>query len=112
MIGQLGYPRELLVVEKKLSSLPHLQLKGDLPNRRADLLCFGKNIHPDYALFPLLLIECKEGPVERQAEEQALGYNHYVQAPYVALANEKGPFLIFPIRLNFLPSYSQLIANL
>ena len=112
MIEQLGYPRELLVVEKALSQLPHLSQQKGLPRRRADLLCFGRNIHPEHSLFPLLLIECKEGLLNSDAEQQVLGYNHFVQAPYVALANERGPELIFPKRLDYLPSFSQLIAQL
>lgn len=112
MIEQLGYPRELIVVEKELSLLPHLRSHGQLPTRRADIICFGKDIHPDYSLFPLLLIECKAGEMGFDAEQQALGYNHYVQAPYVALANQAGPQLIFPQKVPFLPAYHQLIERL
>lgn len=112
MVEELKFPKELLVVEKTLSQLPHLFQQKGLPRRRIDLLCFGKNIHPDYPLFPLLLVECKDGPLHDKAKQQALGYNYFVQAYYVALANEKGPFLIFPKKLSYLPSFPKLLAKL
>lgn len=112
MVEQLGYPRQLLAVEKELSQLPHLQNQSGLPKRRADILCFGKDIHPQYSLFPLLLIECKAGKIGFDAEQQALGYNHFVQAPYVALANLDGPRLIFPQKVPFLPTFQQLMTLL
>lgn len=112
MIGGLGYPRELIIVEKQLSLLPHLHHQKGLPTRRADLICFAKNVHPEHALFPLLLIECKDGPIGRDAEQQAIGYNHYLQAPFIALANQEGEKLIFPRQMPFLPSYEQLIQAL
>lgn len=112
MVEQLGYPRELLVVEKSLSQLPHLFRQKGLPRRRADLLCFGKNIHKEHLLFPLLLVECKEGSLKLNAEQQVLGYNYFVQAPYVALANQEGPKLIFPKKLDYLPPFFELISQL
>src|SRR5579863_8219661 len=86
MTGELGYPRELLVVEKAMSELPHLAL-GEVPDRRLDILCYGKGIHPDYSLFPLLLLECKEGPLTTSAVNQVIGYNYYVKARGVAVVN-------------------------
>ncbi len=112
MVEELKFPKELLVVEKMLLHLPHLSRRKDLPRCRIDLLCFGKNIHPEYPLFPLLLLECKEGPLNAKAEHQVLGYNYFIQAPYVALANENGPFLIFPKRLPYLPSFPELLTQL
>ena len=111
MTRQLGYPKELLSVEKKLSELPHLNGLSGLPNRRADVLCFAKGVHEDYPLFPLLLIECKEGEIGEEAACQALGYNHYVQAPFVALAGENEIKMIYPIGLPFLPSFSNLLEK-
>src|SRR3989344_3720493 len=79
MIGALGFPKNLLAVEKDLASLPHRQiLRESNPNRRLDLLCFtpGKT-----GLVPLLLIECKAGQILDSAERQVLGYNDTVGAP-------------------------------
>lgn len=111
MTEKLGYPKELLAVEKELSQLPHLHHRSDLPKRRADIICFGKNIHPEYALYPLLLIECKEGKIEKEAKEQASGYNHFVNASFVAIAGIEGILLIHPLELAFLPTYSDLIKQ-
>lgn len=83
MIGELHYPRELLVVEKKVKELPHLPA-GIAVERRIDILCYGKEIHPSCSLYPLLLIECKEGPLTHRAVEQVIGYNHHVKAHFVA----------------------------
>lgn len=112
MTKQLGFPKELISVEKMLNELPHLAGQGGLPNRRADILCFANNIHPDYPLYPLLLIECKEGIVGLDGKRQALGYNHYVNAPYVAVAGEKLVEMIHPIEIPFLPAYSELLERL
>jgi hypothetical protein len=89
MIHDLGFPKELLAVEKDLKELPHLK-EMPLPNRRADILCFAKGIHPEYSLFPLLLVECKkeDGSIE-EAKRQVIGYNHYVKAYFIAVANEE-----------------------
>ncbi|NGX47135.1 MAG: hypothetical protein K1000chlam3_00506 [Chlamydiae bacterium] len=111
MITQLGFPKNFLVVEKQLSELPHLSGMVGLPKRRADILCFAKEIHAQFPLFPLLLVECKEGKVGEEAAAQALGYNHYVQAPYVAIAGENEVRLVHPQRLSFLPKYSELLES-
>jgi hypothetical protein len=111
MINVLGFPKHTLAVEKKLSELPHLLGERNLPDRRADILCFAKGIHPEYALFPLLLIECKEGKVLEAAKEQAIGYNHYVRAPYVAVAGREEVQLVHPENLSFLPHYLELMER-
>jgi hypothetical protein len=112
LVGTLGYPRELIAVEKELASFPHLCEVPHLPHRRVDLVCLGPRIHPDHLLFPLLLVECKVEESNFKAEQQALGYNHYLRAPYVAVATRKGPQLIFPYKRSFLPSFSELLAAL
>ncbi len=112
MIYRLHFPKELISIEKQLSELPHLTGQLSLPERRADIICFAKNIHPEYPLYPLLLIECKEGKISHEAIEQALGYNHYVQAPYIAVAGNDGVQLVHPQKVSFLPSYQQLIEKL
>lgn len=107
MTEKLGYPKHFLCVEKQLSELTHLEQKQNLPKRRADILCLT-DAHPQYSLYPLLLIECKSEVLGEGAKKQALGYNHYVQALFVAVAGAKGVELIFPLSLSFLPTYSQL----
>lgn len=111
MIYRLNYPKELIAIEKQYSEFPHLKSLSGLPDRRADIICFAKNIHPDYPLFPLLLVECKEGKVGEDAIQQAIGYNHYIQAPYIAVAGTDGVRLVHPQNVPFLPSYAQLIEN-
>ncbi len=115
MTDELGYPKELLAIEKELTELPHLT-KKNLPQRRIDILCFGKNIHPDHSLYPLLLIECKREKLFSAAKEQLLGYNAFVQAYFVALVSREE--ILFGFRtgkdyqfLAFLPPYAQLVAQ-
>lgn len=89
MTGELGYPLPLLAVERELNQLPHLQQieRKGIPKRRADIIVFAKNIHPQHALFPLLMIECKAVPLTPKWAQQVVGYNSTVQAPFLALAN-------------------------
>lgn len=119
MTEQLGYPKQLLVVEKALHQFPHLahHPTKDFPRRRADLVCYAKDIHPDHELYPLVLIECKAVPLTAQAIQQVTGYNHYLKARFVALCNgnevrsgyfdaERGGYIF----ANTLPSYQELLA--
>ena len=88
MIKELGYPMELIAVEKKLRQLPHLELSAEkIPDRRLDIICFGKNIHPDFGLYPLLMIECKAVKLTPKVIQQVVSYNHYVKSYFVAVAN-------------------------
>lgn len=82
-----GFKRSLLITEKKLSLLPHVQSEN-LPLRRCDVICFAKGIHPKYELFPLVLIECKATKIEKSTFDQVIGYNHYIRSFYIAVANE------------------------
>lgn len=116
MVVDLRYPKELLVVEKELGQLPHLEAEKKLPDRRADILCFAKNIHIHYALYPLLLIECKEGKIDSQAIDQVVGYNHFVKAFFLAVANPDGIQLGYYDKnagayrfIPYLPSYVELL---
>ncbi len=111
MVTQLGFPKELLAIEMQLSEVPHLKGGTNLPKRRADILCFAKGIHSEYPLYPLLLIECKEGIAGEDAKEQVLGYNHFVQALYVGIAGEGHTELIYPQTVPFIPTYSQLMEQ-
>lgn len=119
MTGQLGYPSNLLVVEKELSLLPHLALKsGKVPDRRADIVCFGKGIHPDYDLYPLLLIECKAVALNSKVLNQVAGYNQFVKSYFISVANQgeiqtgwynqpEKKYQFVP----FLPTYQELIES-
>lgn len=89
MTATLGYPESGFVIEQSLHSMPHLQSipKSRFPNRRADILFFAKNIHPQHALYPLMLIECKAVKLTATTINQVLSYNYYLQAYMVAIAN-------------------------
>lgn len=109
MIGELGFPKELIAVEKELKSFPHLA-SSSVPDRRADLVCFGSRS----SIFPLLLVECKSETLSAKAIEQALGYNMYVQAPYIAVVNDREICFRCDLSckkhvLNYLPSYTELM---
>lgn len=109
MIERLGYPPGLLAVEKELTSLPHLQGLA-VPERRLDILCFAPRLHPDHALFPLLLIECKSGPLTEAALRQVLGYNAHVQASYTAVVNAECALVSSPSgQLSSLPRYDAIV---
>ncbi len=90
MIDRLGFPKELIVIEKELAELPHLREKK-VPKRRIDLVCFTKK---GDILYPLLLVECKAIPLSDRALEQVFGYNYYVGARFVAIANDQGIIMI------------------
>lgn len=108
MTTTLGFPKELIAVEKQLSNLPHLELEGktDFPKRRADVICFSQE--KQQGLTPFLLVECKEGRIGKEAKEQVLGYNHFVKAKYAAIAGSQEVCLIFPNCLPYLPTYREL----
>lgn len=112
MIHELGYPSELIAVEKALDFLPHLmELGKSLPERRADILCFKKN---NSQLLPFVLIECKAVPLTDKTVNQVAGYNHYVGAPFIVVVNreevrcgfrQKGDVYKF---VSWLPTYEEL----
>lgn len=89
MVSELGYPLDLMGVEKELSLLPHIPRGTKVPQRRADLIVFGKDIHPKHTLYPLLLVECKAVKIDNTTLNQLAGYNHFVQAFFVAMANHE-----------------------
>ncbi|MBI2742609.1 MAG: type I restriction enzyme HsdR N-terminal domain-containing protein [Chlamydiales bacterium] len=115
MVGLLGYPKELLAIEREIGLLPHLQ-GVKVPDRRVDILCFGRGIHPDHALYPLLLIECKKEGLGFDAKEQLLGYNSYVGAYFISMAAKDELLFGYPDRksgtyafASSLPPYQELI---
>ena len=116
MVRELGYPKELIALEKELGELPHLKNVSDVPKRRADILCYTSGGSSDAPLSPLLLIECKEQGLTSAAREQVMGYNHFVKAPFIGIASKDGIEVgLFDPHLktyNFffhLPSYSFLV---
>jgi hypothetical protein len=115
MIHRLGYPKELLAVEKDIQELPHLS-NIDVPDRRVDILCYGKEIHPAFSLYPLLLIECKEGQLKEGAVNQVIGYNHHIKAYFIAVVSMDEVRLGYFDQLkktyvfcSVLPSYKELM---
>jgi len=90
MVHHRGFPAGLIAVEKALQQMPHLSTSTmDIPQRRADVLCFGKGIHRDYDLYPLLLVECKAVSITPKVINQVVGYNRTLQAFFVAVANQE-----------------------
>lgn len=119
LIHYLGFPQSLIAVEKQIKEIPHLQNQAKLPNRRIDILCYAKDIHPRHALYPLLLIECKAVPLDAGAWRQIKGYNHYIRAPFLALANADSKKFTWemnkkqsPEIIEYIPKYSELINYL
>ena len=89
MTGELGFPTGGIALEKRLKEMPHIELlKGPIPTRRADIIVFAKDIHPNYPYFPLLLIECKAVPLTEKVIRQVVGYNQFVKAHFIAIANQ------------------------
>lgn len=90
LVNKLGFPAELVVVEKGLRQMPHLKIEDGMkvPARRADLVCFARGIHPHLNLDPLLLVECKAVEITPQVIRQVTGYNHFLRAHFIAVVNQ------------------------
>lgn len=102
MIGPLGYPKGLLSIEKEAGV-----------GRRFDLLCLTP---AEGGLQPLLLMECKASRAGVHAARQALGYNTFLRAPFVCIADDGGAEMFWQEKTElrsvpFLPSYAQLVAR-
>lgn len=116
MIHNLQYPKELLAVEKELKGLPHLYGRN-VPDRRLDILCYGKGIHHSFPLYPLVMIEVKkDGRLTDEDVDQVIGYNHYVKAYFIAVVNfEEARFGFFNTNekeyqfYSVLPSFKELM---
>ena len=111
MLKNLSFPKNLIAVEKDIFSLPHLKNKSIDTKRRADIIAFGKN---DNGLFPLLLIECKAVKLNKNVIDQVIGYNYYVKAAFVSIANEYEIKTFFMTdkkieTIDFLPTYKDLM---
>ena len=91
LVYYLGYPQSLVLVEKKLSELPGSSY-GQRLNRRLDTLCMMRS-RDGKILQPLLLIECKSIPLNQKSFDQILGYNQFVNAPFLAVINAEECYL-------------------
>lgn len=101
MMQELGYPKEVLAVERELKSLVRYHPEP-LPNRRIDILCFTN-------FEPLLLIECKQ-QLSQEAMDQVVAYNQFVKAPYVAIVDRNQILLHLKDRqIDYLPRYDELV---
>jgi hypothetical protein len=86
MTEKLGYPVSLIAIEKEIGQLPHTtSVNHRIPKRRADIVVYAKKAD---ALHPVLMIECKAVPLTPKFAQQVIGYNSFVKAPFIALANE------------------------
>jgi hypothetical protein len=92
MINELLYPKELMAIEKVLSTIPTVDnTKSPPADRRVDMVCFAKGIHQALPLYPLLLVECKESVLlKEQAKDQVIGYNYFIKAYFIAVAYPGG----------------------
>ncbi len=109
LIFFLGFPQELIAIEKQMKELPHLAHLPGIPDRRVDLLCYGKS---PSGLYPLLLVECKVAPLGQRGLDQVRGYNHHIQAPFVAVVNaEAAQFSIVQegSMYAYLPPFKELV---
>jgi hypothetical protein len=106
MIEELQFPQELIAVEKELKTLPHLQhYPHTLPSRRIDILSFAQGTDE----YPLLLIECKGERLTQDAMDQALAYNTYVKASFIAIVNRDQIRLRYrDTEIDHLPNFLEL----
>ena len=103
MVEDLGYPKQSLTVEKKLSEVVQ---NVCVPNRRLDILCFSIK-----TMQPLLLVECKATPIRDRMFVQLMGYNTYIDAPLICLANYESIFVMWKQGMiqRGIPTYSELV---
>ncbi len=87
-LKSLGFPLHQIVCERALSSLEHIDKRKDLPKRRLDLLCYGRDIHPIHTYYPLLMVECKAVAIDKRAFAQVVGYNYHVESYFIAVVNQ------------------------
>ncbi len=92
MRQELGFPGGMLAVERSIGKIPHLSGKR-VPDRRFDVVAFAQGVHPLHPIFPILLIECKAHSIMEQDFQQVIGYNAYIDSPFIAMANGEGEIL-------------------
>lgn len=119
LITQLGFPPSLIVLEMALQQMPHLSpSQAQIPERRADIVCFAKEIHPHHDLYPLLLVECKAVKLTPKTLNQVTGYNHFLKACFIAAVNQNevkfgwfDPKQQGYVYSDHIPAYKQLILS-
>lgn len=106
---ELGYPKEYFLVEKSLHSIPGIDLSNisSIPQRRVDLLIYRLNEAKKLA--PLFLMEFKAESLTPSALKQVSGYNYFVKAPFIAIANQTEILWGYLLN-NELKTYSTLIG--
>lgn len=105
MVGELGFPLELIAVERTVRELAR-SLQAP-PRRRIDLLVFAPNWQP------LLVVECKCGKLVEGALRQLVGYNAYLGAPFIGMANRQEIRVgRWPHLQEGLPRFERLLADL
>lgn len=106
----LGYPKHLIRVEVALkpSVLTHAVKDSKAPRRRLDIVCYQKSGH---SFTPLLLVECKACALSNATLRQVIGYNYYLKAPFICVANafEMRFGSLDLERVESLPSYETLL---
>lgn len=121
LIHELGFPVSCIAVEKELRQMPHLSLNpsSEIPNRRADIICFAKDIHRDHQLYPLLLIECKAIQLSSKVIRQVVGYNYFLKSYFIGIANQNmiktgwfDPQKKDYTFVDYLPAYSELLQSI
>jgi len=118
LIDKLGYPKSLIAVELNLSQLKHVNVQDICHyKRRADIICFARNIHTDYDIYPILLIECKACGITNSVFRQVEGYNSIVKSYFYSVANDKEIYTcwIDPLtkktkKVSRLPKYNELLS--
>lgn len=116
MVQELAFPSSMIALETKLNLIPQLSKNQNLPNRRSDILVFTNRA--DHSLVPLLIIECKAVPITQKSLSQVLGYNHFIQAPFIGIANREKFYLTWYNKkekqyqyIDYLPCYQKLISS-
>lgn len=119
MVSELQFPQALVSVECALSRFPHLSPaeRARAPSRRVDIVCFAKQASSGQ-LFPLLVVECKAVKLTPKVINQVLGYNHFMRARFIAIANASefrtGWFDVQQqkfVFIDFLPDYHALMGS-
>jgi len=112
---ELGFPSNILVKERAISQLPHFSHRENLPNnRRIDLIAY---YWEGELLKPLVLFECKHHRPKASGFQQLMGYNHWIQAPFLAWVSEHHEGLFQVTKqgvqsLGVLQSYEELCQHL
>ncbi len=110
MIEQLDYPKNMIAVEKNLHSFNKTSFNAK--QRRLDIVCFAKD--DKGALKPIFIIECKAFKLSTDAINQVIGYNYFIKARFLAIANSEQIKTFWYdnnkyVFIDFLPKYQDII---